>query len=766
MLALYRSGRQAEALEAYRHAREVLVGELGLEPGAELRRLHEAILAHDPALVAPAESGTPPLHRVLPTLPNRTIGREHEVTAVGARLRAEPVRLLTLTGPGGVGKTRLAVEVARSVEAEFGGGAAFVSLAAVQRADEVPAAIAGTLEIALMAGESPADGVERYLRDRQLLLVADNFEHVLDAAPFVAGLLDACPAVTVLATSREPLALAAEERFPVAPIAAADAVALFAERARGIDPGFALDERSADAVAEICRRLDGLPLAIELAAARCGLLSPAELAERLGDALGALGEGARDAPARQRTLRAAIEWSHDLLNEDEQEAFAHFAVFAGAPDVEAAEAITGAGLDTLDRLLAKSLLVRRRSARSATRLAMLETIRSFAVERLAARSDAEAVRERHFRHYLEVAERHGSDRALWGAGHRAHLAELDACIDDLHGAMGWAVRRSGGHEALRLCAALSWYWLARDRYLDAMEWSGQALSLPGTDADAVLRARVLCLVAACLWGLGRAAEQPPILAEAEALARSHADPVQLARVLESRSVFASGVGTPDVANAYAEEALSLAGLDDWTSAMAARARVLATQPGAQLHERVDRAVSLLERAGNHFHLVSVLASAAYGALVEGSYAQATAYIERALPIARGLDNPHMWMLVRGNEAMAVLLAGDLEAARFAFREELRLCRDLGFVPFVYEGLRGLAAIAAADGDDDRVARLCGAAERHRHGQPDDAAQARLDVTFDSARARCGADAWDAAFRAGGELGVGEAIAYAIGEPGG
>ena len=762
MLALYRSGRQAEALEAYRHAREVLVSELGLEPGAELRQLHEAILAHDPALVAPAEPASPLLHRVLPTPPNRTIGREHDLTAVGERVCVESVRLLTLTGPGGVGKTRLAIEVARTVEADFGDGAAFVSLAAVQRAEEVPAAIVGTLEITLIAGESPADAVERYLGDRQLLLVADNFEHVLDAASFVARLLDACPALTVLATSREPLALAAEERFPVAPIAAADAIALFAERARGIDPGFELDERSAGAVTEICRRLDGLPLAIELAAARCGLLSPAELAERLGDALGALGEGARDAPARQRTLRTTIEWSHDLLSGDEQAAFAHFAVFAGAPDVEAAEAITGARLDTLDRLLAKSLLVRRRAARSTTRLAMLETIRAFAAERLAARSDGEALRERHFRHYLALAERHGSDRALWGSSHHAHLAELDANVDDLHGALGWAVRRPGGYEALRLCAALSWYWLARDRHADALEWSEQALSVPGADAHPVLRARVLCLVAAGLWGLGRAAEQPPILAEAEALARTYADPVQLARVLEFCSVIASGNGHFERGDALADEALSLAGSDLWTTAMAARASVLAAPAGAHLHERVDRAVSLLERAGNHFHLASMLASASYGALVEGNYAAARAYIERAIPIAQELDNPHMWMLVRGNEAMAALLSGDLEAARRAFREELRLCRDLGFVPFVFEGLRGLAAIAAEHDHLDRAARLCGAGDRHRHGQPDDAAQAQLDASFDAARARRGADAWDTAFREGTELSVAEAIAFALG----
>ena len=412
MLALYRCGRQADALAAFQAARGRFVDELGIEPAQPLRDLHEDVLKHSAELSSPVDTtaertveaqprpATPsPLSdRRLPVPPNRTIGREHDVAAVGERLRAGSVRLLTLTGPGGVGKTRLALEAARAVQADFADGAHFVSLAALHRPDDVPAAIVRRSGSSCSPASLPTRPPNASWPPSTCCWSPTTSSTCSRPRRSSAD----CSRPVPRSPSSPPVAnrspCSAEERYPVSPLALpepgtpedpqaladTDAVALFCERARAHDPDFDLSDANADAVAEICRRVDGLPLAIELAAARCGLLSPAEIAERLDTALGALGAGARDAPARQQTLRATIDWSHDLLSDAEKRCFARFAVFAGGATVEAAEAITDAGLDTLDGLVAKSLLVRRRDAHAPTRLGMLETIRAYATERFAA----------------------------------------------------------------------------------------------------------------------------------------------------------------------------------------------------------------------------------------------------------------------------------------------------------------------------------------------------------------------------------------------
>jgi predicted ATPase/DNA-binding SARP family transcriptional activator len=790
MLALYRSGRQADALDAYQKAREVLVDELGIEPGTQLHDLQQAILAHDPEIDAPrapssalaegrgARSAGPGLgDQRLPVPPNRTVGREQDLVVIGERLRTASTRLLTLTGPGGVGKTRLSLEAARAVDADFADGAHFVSLAAVARPEDVPAAIVTTLGIVSISGESHGQTVERFLAAKHLLLVADNFEHVTEAAPFVGGLLSVCPSLTVLATSREPLSLQAEQRYPVSPLAlpepgiredpqslgGVDAVALFTERARAGDPNFDLCDANAAAVAEVCRRLDGLPLAIELAAARCGVLSPAEIAERLGTAFGALGAGARDAPARQQTLRATIDWSHDLLSDEEKTAFAGFAVFAGGATVEAAETITSASLDTLDRLVAKSLLVRRRQSDGHTRLTMLETIRAYATERLAAAADEDALYERHYRHYLTLAQAHGADRVLWGTSHHEHLAQLDTESHNLRAALRWAVGQ-GAEPALALCAALGRYWQTRSRFATAVDWIDQALMLPGAATHPELCIPVLGVKAWSVWLLGRSAEQPALMAQAEAMARALADPVLLSQVLETRAEHEGIADRLDVASTLADEALhwaSVAG-DRWAIAVAAKARAMAARSAAELRERVDRAATLLDSAGNVYQLAELLAGATYGALCYDSDRDASRFISRAIPIAQGLDNPHLWMLVRGNQGYAALLTGEIDVAREAFREELLLSRERVVRLFAVEAISGLAAVAAGRDNDQRAARLFGAAAAHGEARPDDPVEARVKATiFEPARIRSGNDAWNAARRAGAELSFEDAITYAL-----
>jgi predicted ATPase/DNA-binding SARP family transcriptional activator len=795
MLALYRSGRQAEALEVYRDARQILVEDAGVEPGAELQRLHAAILRQDPSLDLPTSAVplpseldaagrdvlvTPASDRrsALPASPNRTIGRGREVGLLADRLRAGSVRLLTLTGPGGVGKTRLALEAARAVEADFPNGARFVSLAAIARPQDVPPAIVSSLGIVPLAGETAEQAVERFLAAKHLLLVVDNCEHLPRAAPFIGGLAVACPTVTVLATSREPLAVQAEQCFPVSPLAlpepgpedpavmaGVDAVALFRERARAHEPDFELSEMNASAVAAICRRLDGLPLAIELAAARCGLLSPAEIATRLDGALHGLGAAPRDAPARQQTLRATIDWSHNLLSADEKACFARFAVFAGGATVQAAEIITGAVIDTLDRLVAKSLLVRRHID-GRTRLAMLETVRAYAAARFAA-IPGESVRERHFGYFHSLAVRHGPDWAVHGPSSSEHLAALDREIENLRAALQWAVERDTTGDALAMSSALIDYWMMRDRYAEAVYWVELALQKSNHADDPAVRARALCRMCWPLWAVGRAVEGPALLTEAEAIARTLWDPLTLAFVLYNRAALMSFSGKPDVAAVAADEALACAKAsgDSWTIAMAAWARAKAARSADELRDRVDEAASLLEQVGNAYQLATLFHDAAGTSLRRGWDGDATVYLQRAVPLIRQLDHPYQWMLVRGNVGVAELLAGDTEAAHDAFREELTLGRELVVSPAASGALTGLAAVAALDNELERAARLAGAAAAHRHGEPQDPVDARLDATIlEPARTRCGADAWDAALREGTALSFEDAIAYALDEP--
>ncbi|HEX3686016.1 MAG TPA: BTAD domain-containing putative transcriptional regulator, partial [Gaiellaceae bacterium] len=441
MLALYRAGRQAEALEVYRDARRALSDELGLDPSPALQELERSILRQDPSLAAPE----PPTRstRPLPAPPTPLVGRRLELAAVSALYRNEGARLVTLTGPGGTGKTRLALAVAQALEPELRDGALFVNLAPVASPELLVPTIAEVLDVREGGARPLAEGVTEHLRERRMLLVLDNFEQLLAAAPFVGELLATAPRLLVLATSRAPLRLAAEREYPVPPfdtpdaglpfeaLVNTDALRLFAARARAVDPGFELDTTSAPEVARVCARLDGLPLAIELAAARSKLLAPGEILERLERQPHILPPGPRDAPARQRTLSATISWSYDLLGPDERLTFARLGVFAGGCTLEAAEQVCETTVETLGVLVDNNLLRRRGG-----RFTMLVTVRAFALERLEEAGDAQ-VRRRHAEWLTELAETMaerttaGDDAAVW-------LDRIQPEHDNIRAALAWA----------------------------------------------------------------------------------------------------------------------------------------------------------------------------------------------------------------------------------------------------------------------------------------------------------------------------------------
>jgi predicted ATPase/DNA-binding SARP family transcriptional activator len=685
MLALYRAGRQAEALRAYTEARDRLVDELGIDPGPALRELEARILAQDPSLAAagPAGLAAVPVPASMTTGNLREplssfVGRSAELEELSEAVRSS--RLVTLIGPGGVGKTRLAVEAAAALREGQRDGAWLVEFASVTEPDGVAPAVAGALGAAVagLAGPpSPASTVElivRFLAGRSLLVVFDNCEHVIGkAAALAETLAGTVPGLRLIATSREPLGIPGEVLVPVGPLALSAAAELFADRARAVRPGFTADERTRPVIDDICRRLDGLPLAVELAAARLRSLTLATLAERLNDRFRLLTGGARTALPRQQTLRAVVDWSYDLLFEDERRLFARLSVFAGGCNLDAAEAVcaddqvpTGEVLDVLSRLVDKSLVAAPDAGRDA-RFVQLQTLWQYGRDRLDESGEVDAVCARHGAYYRQMAEE--AHEGLRGATGPMWRERLTSDLGNLRAALDWFVARGDADAALSLASGMAWLWFINSDSAEGARWLGDALGVKGPRCpELAATAQVLHGYFVCGYFVGMALSPA-------------------AAVLECEEAVAALMTSGD--RARRAEALVL-----WaTVLMRAQEFERSLDALSQAHDLLEPAVHGWQLA---LHDLIVAWNLALMGRLDDAEPAARSSVERF--DAQG----EVWLPADSLSILALIAEArcDLDGASAAYEALLERCRAAAQRGYVLFSLLHLAALRGRQGDDD------------------------------------------------------------------
>jgi predicted ATPase/DNA-binding CsgD family transcriptional regulator len=766
--------------------------------------------------------------RNLPLPLTPLIGREHEVAVLSDLLHRDAVRLLTLTGPGGVGKTRLALQVATDAADAFPDGVVFVNLAPITDPGLVAPAIAQAVGVRETSNESVAERLVTFLRDKQILLVLDNFEQVVEAAPIVANLLQSCLNLKILVTSRVRLRLSGEREHGVPSLvlpAEADnitgeaaqqseAVRLFVTRAQAVQDTFALTDQNASEVTAICRRLDGLPLAIELAAARIKVLPTSALLTRLDRRLPLLTGGGRDLPARQQTMRDTIAWSYDLLTGEEQALFRRLAVFAGGCTLSDAEGIaTAAGavaVDTLSgviSLVENSLLRQEDGLDGEPRFGMLETIREFGLGELTRGGEAEVTQTSHAAWCLALAE--SAETAMDRAEQGAWLLRLDFEHDNLRAALNWLRDQGNTQDGLRLAAALSSFWLRRGYLIEGRAHLQALLELSGTAGPTVARASALSSVARlalaqsdypavqaaaeealALWRRlreRRAAAQTllqlawvspsveretALAAESLALYRDTGDQRDLAVVLAEVAGLTRDRGDLKKARALLEESLTLYRALGDRVAIAwplAGLGLITWYEGDDEHARAlyEESRVLFEAAGDQRGLTWAIHSLGLVAWTQGQLAQATTYLEHALTRAKDTDDHGEIALVLACLGYVSEQEGNVAQAREQFAAALRLYRELEMYWGVPLSLEGLAGVFIGSADAWSAARILGAAaalRELRHFPLPPVYRARFDGLRSAARAKLGSAGFARAWAEGQEMSLDKIVAEALAEP--